>query len=223
MKPPITPPPLPPPHTHHHHLLSSAACSCRGLLAALKPQAAPGPKIDPAGGTQWNQISLRVCGPGRKGRTEQQLLMDNLHAEPPHVLFGASVSSVQRAGGPNFPKGGTVKPGGFPCLETNSSSGAGRTDFSLLDSVGFLLDAVHPETKCTRGCSARCELGVKSSVKKRAGPPGVVNQTLPHRGFGSSVPHLRHPQARTLPRSNKVAQINARVLLATRRGDDLSA
>lgn len=104
--------------------------------------------------------------------------MDNLHAGPPHILFGASASSVQRAGGPNFPKGGTVKPGGFSLFGDKFIIGR-RQDrlFAFLTRMGFLRDALRPETKCARGCSSRCEPGVKSSVKKRAGPPRVVNQT----------------------------------------------
>lgn len=85
-----------------------------GIVGCTKPQAASRPKIDPAGGTLWNQIGLRVCGPNRNGRLEQQLLMDHLHAEPSHFLFGASVSSVKQADGPDFPNSGTVNPGSFP-------------------------------------------------------------------------------------------------------------
>lgn len=154
---------------HHHHLKFRCMLMSR-IVGCTKPQAASRPKIDPAGGTLWNQISLRVCGPGRNERLEQQLLMDNLHAEPLHLLFGAYVSSVKQAGGPDFPKSGSVNLGSFPVCRRIQAKQTFAFQLSLI-FIAFCASG----RKCTHDSLTYCTLAVKWSVKKREGPPGVIN------------------------------------------------
>lgn len=151
MKPPHlthAPPPAPPPPKFCCMLMLR-------IVGCTKPQAALGPKIDAAGGTLWNQIDLRVCGPGRNGRLEQQLLMDNLHSEPSHFLFGASVSSAKQAGVPDFPKSRTVNPGSFPVWTRIHQQATSKPTFAFRLSWIFIACRASGR-KCTHDGSARC-------------------------------------------------------------------